>query len=161
MISKERLEDLINEKAVVYDVFCGDVEFIDLTMIKVFGQTDKTLTFEYYNDTFCQLIMRDNNDLFETREDAEWQLEFGNIKRVETIAFPTWEEFKKQNNIFRFIDKQGYKCKIDGYCSPYTGGFIDVVQGGTGLTDLNEFSKENYVKACRLAKKLFMGDIER
>lgn len=159
MISKERLEELINQKSIVYDVFYGEVELIDLTMIRVFGRADRTLAFEYYNDTFCQTIIRNNNDVYETQEEAEWQLEFGNIARTETLNLPTWEEFQKQDNIFKFIDKQGYKCKIGGYYNPAIGGFIDVVQGGTGLTDLDEYSKENYVKACRLAKKLFLGDV--
>ena len=41
-----------------------------------------------------------------TKEEAEWELEFGNITRTETLRLPTFEEIKKAE-FFKFIGKDG------------------------------------------------------
>lgn len=91
-----------------------------------------------------------------------WEHEFGDIQRTETLSLPPWEEVCKQNSwVFRFVDAYGDKCKIEGYYNPNLhSGFIDVVKARTGMTDLPEYNKENYTKACRLAKKLFLWEDE-
>lgn len=38
------------------------------------------------------------------------------------------------------------------------GGFIDVVCCGSSLLMESNYSKENYIKACRKAKELFLGE---
>jgi hypothetical protein len=96
--------------------------------------------------------------LFETKEDAEWHREFGCIERTERLELPTWEEFSKlKANHIRFISKKGAICRIEGFCDD-KNGFIDVVSGGYSMLMVSDYSKETYIKACRKAKELFLGE---
>ena len=90
MISKERLEELIEQGATiwgVYDYSYGydkpnkKVEFIDLDGF-----------YNYYKD-IDEFIMYqgDYSELFETEQEAEWHKEFGCILKIERLWFPTWE----------------------------------------------------------------------
>lgn len=172
-INKERLEELIKQGESA-PIFCtvwnsdyGEVVLDDKSEI-CYGYYDKehkkiANTFLYaltlYDNEYHDICLEDT-DFFETEEEMDWYLEFGEIQRTETLSLPSWEEVNKQNSwVFRFVDADGDRCKIEGYYNPnLRSGFIDVVKAGTGMTDLPEYNKENYIKACRLAKKLFLGE---
>ena len=150
MIIKERLEELIKEQATIYFItsepfIAGASSFIGIQEIK-------------YNaiPTFWKKHWEDYKDwMYETKEEAEWYLEFGNITRTETLKLPSWEEFNK-NSYFQFVSKDmsnivlaesGY-LEIDEYID---GEFIQTYFH-------KEMNKENYIEACRMAKKLFLGE---
>lgn len=96
-------------------------------------------------------------DLFATKEEAEWQLEFGNITRTEKLELPTWEQFKK-NKCFNFVgidwtfyelhNRRRNKLQLDySYDNDYYRPEKEW-----------KLTYENYLEACRLCKKLFLGE---
>ena len=99
-----------------------------------------------------------NINIFETKEEANWFLEFGDITREERLSFPTWEDFKENCNFPTIHCKNGktanftvsnsyleiYEDSDDGYCEKKIYG--------------KPLTKENYIDACRLCKKLFLGE---
>lgn len=95
--------------------------------------------------------------IFSTKEDAEWQLEFGSIERTEKLELPTWEQFKK-DKIFNFVgidwtfyelhNRRRNKLQLDySYDNDY---YIPEKEW--------KLTYENYLEACRLCKKLFLGE---
>lgn len=170
MISKKRLEELIEQGATIYGIDYGRCLMADMVEIKT-----KDIHYSASNDNF-QYIYRENKDcylyefneetLFETKEEAEWYREFGCIERTERLELPTWEKFDQSEKLIRFIGKFGQKCKLEGYFNldlenlDLESGFIDVVENGTSKLLLSEYTKENYTLACRKAKELFLGEKE-
>lgn len=144
MISKERLEELIEQGTQVWKIYKDTCQGVYQVPAGLFGigfssQVDETTPF---------------NELFETIEEAEWYKEFGDIERTERLKLPTWEEFE---TFFEFKDKDG--CDI----------VLVQAYGKLTLTKYNKdniptyqyFSekatKENYILACRKCKELFLG----
>ena len=163
MISKEKLEELIkqgakvwcicdytydeskpNKKIEYYDLSNEDIcispaEFRDYGL-RVFDALG------YWNDIRFEC-------LFETLEEAEWHKEFGSIERTERLKLPTWEEIQKYER-FDFKDKN---------CNKYTIHFISgfktlAITGIISVEFYEEATKKNYIKACRKAKELFLGE---
>lgn len=154
MINKEELEKLIEQEATIYTTKpsyrdCG----IRLDG-KHFIATDEHLQFTY------KAYEISLDALYKTKEEAQWRAD-NDCERIEKFEPPTWEEFKKQSNLFRFIGKNREKCKVEGYQSDdKQSGFIDVVVNGTGHFSVDyDYTKENYTKAVDYAKKLFKGEI--
>lgn len=155
MITKERLEELVKQGATIYDIFKGDIYFVNLTMAKYY---DVPKYIEYKNDYYNCNLTRSIQDLFETKEEAEWYLEFGNITRTETLKLPTWEYWQKVSKYgmyaMSFFDKENHYCELQILET------IKVVKWGYGRTVEfeNSATKENYIEACELCKKLFLGE---
>lgn len=157
MISKERLEELIKEGATIYDIFLGNIYFVDLTMAKYY---DVPKYIEYKNNYYDCNLTRDIQDLFETKEEVEWELEFGNITRTETLNLPTWEELQKD------LEKcpDGEYVIVDNYRITFTyykPSRFELISNCDYYTcDNYNFgsTKENYIEACRVAKKMFLGE---
>lgn len=98
----------------------------------------------------------DLESIFATKEEAEWQLEFGNITRTEKLELPTWEQFKK-TTCFDFVgidwtfyelhNRRRNKLQLDySYDNDYYRPEKEW-----------KLTYENYLEACRLCKKLFLG----
>lgn len=103
----------------------------------------------------------DLEDLFETKEEADWENEFGNITRTETLRLPNWEEFqnilRKKGRVdiyFYDTNKQQHALWITMVQICVVDFFSDGSYGGTD----EPLTKENYTEACRLCKKLFLGN---
>ena len=157
MIKKERLEELIEQGATV----CNAYKDWDNVWHCRFGNVAQEKNYLLFkeNGSSLSVIMYDTNNLYETKEQAEWEWEFGDIERTERLELPTWEEFDKSEKIVRFIGKNGGKCKLEGYFDlDLQNGFIDVVENGSSQLSLSEYTKENYILACRKAKELFLGE---
>lgn len=103
--------------------------------------------------------------LYETKEEAEWALEFGNITRTEKLELPSWEEFQKTHTTINFYkngceyglhrvnysaDRNNPDFKIEVYVF-----YNDLEESSDDLFS-EPLTKENYIKACRLCKKLFL-----
>lgn len=150
MITKERIDELIQQRAKVWgvgkqgNVFCVGLKFRPETLKSPKWLENK---YEYYGK------------FFESKAEAEWHAEFGYIERTERLELPTWEEFNKSEKMVRFIGKNGEKCKLEGYFNlNLQSGFIDVVENGSSQLSLSEYTKENYTLACRKCKELFLGE---
>ena len=151
MISKERLQELIKEEATIY-VKNGAITRLDY--------------FEHFVED--DALWRRNKivvgkeyclkELFETKEEIEWELEFGNITRTETLKLPSWEEFDElkfkriwfasKNYTFYALYQRYNKLYLDWSCDD------DYYRHDRQWLA----TKENYIEACRLCKKLFIGD---
>lgn len=98
--------------------------------------------------------------------DKEFELEFGDIQRTERLRLPTWEEFLK------FSPKIDSNCLskdfiiiFDKYCTAYflskLNNRITLQEEDEGFIDPYkdwELTKENYIEACKLCKRLFLKE---
>lgn len=159
MITKERLEELIEQGATIYSNEYGEIQLIKENDLSLYenGQNNYILyalepNKKYHNEIF-------DEDLFETEEEAKWFAEFGCIERTERLELPTWEEIQKrfENNnkfgghlIVEFDDVQ-----FMVFIGNYSKKFIKLTnQPRKSLT------KENYLKACEKCRKLFLREEE-
>ena len=145
MITKERLEELIKEKKQIWKFYKEPCQQIYQIPAGLFGigfnsQVDDTTPFD---------------ELFETKEDAEEYVEFGNITKTIQLNYVSWEEFKNRDRNFSF---RAYP--YDYYC--YTDGRYVEIKEYYRSSDRVIFSKkltrENYNEARRLCVKLFKGE---
>ena len=146
MITKERLEELIEQGATIYSNEYGKIQLKKENDLSLYenGQNNYILYVlelnkKYHNEIF-------DEDLFETEEEAKWFAEFGCIERTERLELPTWEEFNNQPE-FYFDDYTLIKINDKILLKD---SFEDYVY--------KEFTKENYILACRKAKELFLGE---
>ena len=150
MITKERLKKLIEKGATIYSNEYGEIQLIKENDLSLYenGQNNYILyalepNKKYHNEIF-------DEDLFETKEEAEFSSEFQNITRTETLNLPTWKKFKKDES-FQFSDKYG----SDWDLYIYSSGIIVLLNGNKTYYFNN--SKQGYLEACKIAKKLFLG----
>ena len=159
MITKERLLELIEQGKTIYS---SDTKLYGLA--KWLELENRLEKLEFNEDGEVKLFIIDNGwwhwfslrDLFETKEEAEWHREFGCIERTEKLELPTWEEIEKD---FDKINKFGTYAVIDTY-GLYMDIFVDnYCNKFIVLTTLPRMplTKENYIKACRKCKELFLG----
>lgn len=165
MITKERLEELIKQGATIYEAKYHDTTPVDLSKreVRCISSRYNVVAFEPKpNERWLNHKYFDK--LFETKEEAEWYLEFGNIERVERLNLPTWEEIITNNkynyygtSYFEFGDDYRLIVKLpneDDDCE-----FIGIdINGNCELYNWEEATKENYIEACKMAKKLFLGE---
>lgn len=160
MINKERLKELIEQGATIYFVYNGNVDEKEGVYKDDF----------ILNETYVSIYWTTRNhqvkyeNLFETKEEAEWYKEFGSIERTERLELPTWEEAQRNLEIEIYAPK-GKKYLLEtkikvGYSvdkeNPY---IIRIDRVGYANSQIDfEYSKENYIEACRVAKKLFLGE---
>lgn len=157
MITKERLEELIEQGASIWGVYDYSysydkpnkkVEFIDLDGF-----------YNYYKD-IDEFIMYqgDYSELFETEEDAKWFAEFGCIERTERLELPTWEEFKnKKTKHVCFMGKDTF-CFFELYEDKQKNRLILLDHDCDYEYFNEELTKENYTTACGLCKEFFLGE---
>jgi len=170
MIQPDRLKELIEQGATIYGItglprWVEEIDLGSLLYEKIGDWLYKVNTICYgsgENDFRKEKLYRfDNEDLFETREEAEWVFEFGNITREEKLSLPSWEEFCKLDYEFVFYDRNHNKFSM--YLTmPVTVEKEICIWNWNIETAKVEFrkpaTKENYIDACRLCKKLFLGE---
>ena len=160
MIEKSRLQELIEQGATIYSNF-GGISKIYLDYIDTYIKDDRL----YEKDRrYGNLFVGNLENLFETKEEAEWELEFGNITRTETLRLPAFELLPKELDIpfiryneelesFVLYELYTYNNEISVYFRVIYDDFSDCLLR-------KPLTKENYTEACRLAKKLFLGEVE-
>lgn len=160
MIEKERLEEFIQNKTVIYNIAKGQDGTRWLRTLDVNDIIDIEEKFIYYvPDEYPEIA--NFSDLFETKEDAEFALRFQNILRTEELNLPTFEEFCK-NTFFAFT-AYNYRYAL---CIDYDGSLVvgeyDEYENYFPGEEINygELTKENYLKACELCRKLYLGEVE-
>lgn len=160
MITKERIDELLSQKAKIWgigksgNVFCVGLKFRPQTLNNKKWLENK---YEVYGK------------FFETEEEAKWVAEFGCIERTERLELPTWEEVEIKFNKKQIIEMYFYYAKhfsapkennVEKTYSIYllTNGHIVIDDNREVKTIFNEeLTKENYTLACRKAKELFLG----
>lgn len=141
MINKETLLKKIENGETVWYVEQRQVFAIDLEGARLDDKYLDTdwLTFDYES----------MNTLFADKEEAEWELEFGNITRTEKLELPSWEEVRAGN----WHRHNG----INGKVIMRMGTAYILIEDARGrLLFEKKLTKENYINACRLCKKLFL-----
>ena len=153
MITRERLEELIENNGTVYCVLDNVYKItLDKRYFCIIGNYLQWSKFLY------KPMPRRTphiDDVYETKEAAEFAKEFKNITRTETLNLPTWKEL----NIIDEIKIYGgngrrYLLQADEYdISIYADDGYDFI-----LYKRFERTKDNYIKACTIARKLFLGE---
>lgn len=154
MITKERLKELIKQGATIYQI--RDNMIVDYQLCSYNYLEDNDLIYENVMTNYCRRWIGKLDDLFETEEDAEWELEFGNITRTETLKLPSWKEFELLGHNADFIGKDNtpYYFRFN-----YNKSEIYIVNMINGKEIYYARpTKENYIEACKLCKKLFLGE---
>lgn len=161
MISEERLQELIKQKATIWveNQYCNayDVELSNYYYVAITDNKESLMFLDYsiQEDDPESVLVDYLENLYETKEDAEFVKEFKNITRTETLNLPTWEELKiiDEIKIYGENGKQ-YLVQADEYdISVYASDGYDFI-----LYKRFERTKENYIKACTIARKLFLGE---
>lgn len=154
MISEERLDQLIQNETIIYDA--SSKKYISqLQLNKLMWIDDNYLCFdrtEYPEIAFIDCI-------FETHEEAEWYLQFGNITRTETLSLPAWGKIQKRLE----ADTSFNVCSFDEILMFISD--MRIIIHNYGYKKLvkvydKKLTKENYIKACEICKKLFLGEEE-
>ena len=163
MISKERLEELIEQGATIYGKY-GDSYLLenreqhlsDFWYRQTVNIEDNKFHYTYEDSDYYEDIdvWFELEQLFETEEDARWELEM-TATRTETLKLPTWEEFNNQDKLitFRTYPHNYHLLKYGKYIvirAFYGQGGMDIF--------IKPLTKENYIEACKLAKRLFLGE---
>lgn len=137
MITKERLEELIEQGATIYSVDTSNKTILSFKICK--NENDIKLTEKQY--AFFEKC-------FENKAEAEWHAEFGCIERTDRLELPTWEEFWNSGQTIWFTGKDGGQYGLSIYNR-------EILLNDTYIGYLD---KENYTLACRKCKELFLGE---
>lgn len=167
MISKERLQELIDKKATIWADDYGKIQLCDKSevcdTIAFTGnhqiQEGYCLSGFVYNNEFISANIEPDG-LEEDIEKGEWCYEM-HASRLERFEPPAWEEiqYTKHYFIYKFSIKDEYDffgriTILKDYSIKVSG----LVQGILFEEYFNEAaSKDNYIKACTIARKLFLG----
>lgn len=167
MITKERLEELIEQGATIWHWEYGKLRERELNKsyhINIF-MNKEWLCKSYcdFDDDVRITHIAPFFEVFETKGEAEWHKEFSCIERTERLELPTWEEDVRKDILFsasggiRYIFmkkiKTGYSIEKE---NPY---IIRIQKIGEHDNFIDyEYTKENYTLACRKCKELFLGE---
>lgn len=151
-ITKERLEELIEQKAKIYGISKNNNVFC--VGLKLKNQAMCLLNPNNYKKTdWYKKQIEVYSKFYETKEEVEFVQKFHTSK---TVYFkpPTWEEFLKTEHYDFHAQKKTMPTIINIY-SKYI--YVEDFKKVHLILDL---SKENYYKAVEYAKKLFLGEEE-
>lgn len=166
MITKERLEELIDNGATIYVVCWGRVKELNLNDVEHMEVENGDIYYEIADEPRTT----DLSHLFETKEDAEEYAEFGNITRTDTIKLPIWENVKDTgyDEIF-FVKDNRFDSGIVQYyflVAEQTNQIQIMFREIEHIMTIDAYdvifqkplTKENYNEARRLCVKLFKGE---
>ncbi|MBO7526368.1 MAG: hypothetical protein J6T74_00555 [Clostridia bacterium] len=158
MISKERLEELIEQGATICNQYIDYNNNICYRFGKasIIQDNDEQHIELKLSETNTSVIMYDTKYLYETEEDARWELEM-TATRTDTLKLANWEQFCYEENETRFTDKLDNRCSISYETELLGDNYIAVYQNHFTLFR-ESATKENYTKACELCIKLFKGE---
>lgn len=153
MISRERLEELIDQKATIWADDYGAIQLCDKS------EVCRVISFE--GESYClfgfiydQRFINDNifpEELEEDVEKGEWEYEMHD-SRLERFEPPVWEDFlEKEEYIFWSKNHRQTIIRVLGI------KYI-VVETSFERFYTGDSTKENYIKACTIARKLFLGE---
>lgn len=153
MISKERLQELINEGATIYSK-----NVLSYSLIKPYTYTimDGTLYQVIGTKQISTCPIEKLENLYETKEQAKWSLKY-HVTRTEELSLPTWEEIEKikEKGVYIIARPREMIFYIDYKF------LIPQIKLCT-LEDVFNWNldEEGYLSACDLCVKLFKGEEE-
>ena len=164
MITKKRLEELIEQGATIYRAY-ADVCVEEFKLNKDYKVSTAHLWKKMKHSAFkgCGYPL---DQLFETKEDAEFASKYQNISRIDYLNLPTYEEFIKNYQSFGdelITDEKCviFTCKDVVYSLYACDNEIWVGKNSDGSVMCHkELNKENYIRACDICVKLFKGETD-
>lgn len=148
MISREKIAELIlnNSKIYVRDIPNG----INVPQLREYGALD-----------FATLLISSmENQVYESKEDAEFDLKYKQISR--SINLPSWEEIitDEKYKCFGFICFESNNIKIVVKLPNENDDYehISIAYNDKLIDYWGKATKENYIKACEICRKLFLGE---
>lgn len=109
----------------------------------------------WHDDNAIDTFRYEQGNCFKTEEEAEFSLKYQNITRTETLSLPTWEEIQKTHGIVFFRNE----CEFMLQYQPISKKIAVYERNNRGDYYLEEATKENYLQACEICRKLFLGEI--
>ena len=155
MISKERLEELIQQNAIIWHDDWEEIK-LDKNTCEIFKIKDMKgnyigwfLYFNKYNYENHVNI----NELEEDVEKCKWERDFS-VSYTVNLSLPTWEEFQKREDISFICPKSGHEIYLHNY------NFIDEIHLDNSCNKSLEFeyTKDGYISACKKCLELFLGE---
>lgn len=170
MISEERLQKLIDQKAKIWADNFGEIQLCDNSEVcKTIAFTGNhriqegyCLSGFVYDNEFISNFNIVPEELEEDVEKGEWGYEM-HASRIERFEPPIYEEMIKQPRCLDCWTKEFVVMSND---IPIGEAFIGVdfkceivsVEMGSDKYFVEPLTKGNYIKACTIARKLFMGE---
>ena len=166
MISKERLQELIDQKATIWADDFGEIQLCDNSEVcKTIAFTGNHQIqegyclsgFAYDNDFISDNIEPDK--LEEDIEKGEWEYEM-HASRIEQFDPPIWEDFSEKKD-YIFLSKSHREVIIRSGAIMFTNGTTMgyvAVENDFERFYTGDLTKDNYIKACTIARKLFLGE---
>ena len=137
MITKERLEELIEQGATIWVLYENKIYPYKAKNVVVNGFNSISMGYDF-------------NHLFETKEDAEWYVKYGKVTKTETISFPTYEkimhDLEGKIGTYAIIGASNVLLEVNlgKYC-------VDQIYLYTNEDRFNwNLSKEGYEQACEM-----------
>lgn len=156
MITKERLEELIQQGATIYVI---TTETFIAGVSGLIGVKKEELSKEnnvgkdnilYWKD----MGIAELENPFETEEDARWELEM-TATRTETLKMPRFESIIEPNKTFVLYEDD----KFLGFITVDQQIVINYYKIGEIKRIFDKpLTKENYIEACKLCLRLFKGE---
>lgn len=163
-ISKKQLQQLIKQGATIY--FTPQNERVEKIYLTEENEPEIFKDSKGYYGLNVYFYKDDKDvypigELFETEEDALWELEMS-VTRTETLKMPTWKEFNNQRQTIIFYKNQ---VKYQMYIfvkNKNTNNCRIIIYADDNSQEWFVFekplTKENYTEACKLCLKLFKGE---
>lgn len=160
MIEKSRLEELIEQNAIVWHDDYGEIKLANSCEICDVRSMNGThiswfLCFKYEYNNKIHWGEVDITELEEDLENAKWHYEIDG-SRTEYFAPPTWEQFEREHKPYHFINKSGLRETIYIFDKNVNNKLLSA-----GSKFFGKPTKENYIKACEYARALFLKGEEQ
>lgn len=166
-MTRKEVEDLIANKQNIYVLSKNalgkkTIEAFDTNLYEFRNFND--FGFEIIDRTQCsKQILWINYSQIKTRQEAEWFEEFGNITREEILNLPTYEEMIKEPRCLdcwtkEFVVMDNDKLIWIAFIGVDFDCEIVSVEMGADKYFVEQLKKDNYIKACTIARKLFLGE---
>lgn len=161
MISKERLQELIDEKSTIWTDDYGEIQLCDKS------EVCRVISCE--GESYCLSGFIDNGkflpfavipeEMEENVEKGVWQCEMY-ASRLERFEPPVWEDFLEKKD-YVFYQKSHKEVIIRSGAIMFANGTTReyvVVENVFESFYTGDLTKDNYIKACTIARKLFLGE---
>lgn len=168
MITRERLEELISQRATIYSTDWDEVVELSPETCTV----ENIKISEYGEEIVEKLFVKEDEQhipsyrlsaLEEDIETEKFKKEFQNITREEILNLPTYEEMIKEPRCLDCWTKEFVVMDNDKLIGiAFIGVDFDCeivsVEMGSYQYFVERLTKDNYIKACTIARKLFLGE---
>lgn len=155
MISKEKIKNLFDKNISIYGIDyrrCLQPNIVKIPVRNLrYCPSNDNYQYLSSKDGDCYLYEFFDEDLYETQEDAEEFLKYGNITKIFKFPFVSYNDFLRGKTIeVENVVSVGKALKFDCIV------IWDMVKGKQRIIDYA--TRENYHKALDIAKNLFIGE---